>query len=242
MIYKTKFYTRLFFLVIILFSVITVKILAQTNAPAAAPATPTNAQKSVIENGFGALVWGSNYETVKQGIKGSLSYAEENKIVVSKDGDVNYRYGFFYVDPVKIGKTANETVPVTAPAPTTPAIQANQPVNPAAAPTAADIANQVNAEFSYMVIDFPYLSIDSVKEKYIAKYGNPTTENVKDMRGAIVWDSENTIIILWVDSYEKKPYCRKINYISKNIAKKVDKYYELIFNQKEIDTLKKINP
>ena len=46
---------------------------------------------------------------------------------------------------------------------------------------------------------------------------------------------------MWVDSYEKKPYCMKINYISKDIAKEVKDYLNVMFNSREIEVLKKLS-
>ena len=70
------------------------------------------------------------------------------------------------------------------------------------------------------------------------RYGEPTGENMKDNRGALVWDSEKTMIVLWIDSYEKKPFCRRITYLSKDISAQVTDYQNKIFNKREIEILK----
>ena len=63
---------------------------------------------------------------------------------------------------------------------------------------------------------------------------------MKNNKGAIIWDSEKTTVIMWVDDYEKKPFCMKINYFSKEIAKEVNDYKKIIFNSNEIEVLKRL--
>ncbi|HOR95180.1 MAG TPA: hypothetical protein PLZ38_14520, partial [Spirochaetota bacterium] len=61
-------------------------------------------------------------------------------------------------------------------------------------------------------------------------------------QGAYIWDSESTAVVLWVDSYEKKPFCRKITYISKIMAKDINEYYATVFSKKEQEIIKKLQP
>ena len=61
----------------------------------AAPKTATSA----LPSGYGDVMWGNDYATVKNKVKGKITFADENKIIVSKDNEITYRYGFFYIDP-----------------------------------------------------------------------------------------------------------------------------------------------
>jgi len=65
---------------------------------------------------------------------------------------------------------------------------------------------------------------------------------MKNKQGAVAWDSEKTIIVMWVDKYEDKSFCRRITYVSKNIAKEQNNYHIKIFNKTEMEIIKKINP
>lgn len=81
-----------------------------------------------------------------------------------------------------------------------------------------------------------------VMEKMQTKYGEATMSNIKDNQGALAWDSEKTIVIVWIDRYEKKPFCRRITYLSKEIAKELNTYVEQVFNKAELDLIKQLNP
>jgi hypothetical protein len=75
-----------------------------------------------------------------------------------------------------------------------------------------------------------------------AEYGEPTGDTVSKAQGSVVWDSGKGVVIVWVDAYEKKPYVRKISYISKEIAKEMKENLTKEFNRREIDVIKKFVP
>ncbi len=88
---------------------------------------------------------------------------------------------------------------------------------------------------------FSYLLKDDVIKKIEGKYGSPTGEDLKNNQGAVIWDSEKTTIIMWVDRYEGKPFCKKINYIGKELANKINEYQKKVFNKKEIEILERLS-
>ena len=47
---------------------------------------------------------------------------------------------------------------------------------------------------------------------------------------------------MWVDNYEKNPFCRKITYIGKDIAKDVNEYQKKVFTAREMEILRTLNP
>jgi hypothetical protein len=98
------------------------------------------------------------------------------------------------------------------------------------------------ARLFYVAVQFPYLPMDQVRKKIEERYGPPNGENIKDNQGALVWDSAKTTVIMWVDRYEKKPFCRKINYVGKDLAREINEYQTMIFNKTELEILKKLNP
>jgi len=165
-----------------------------------------------IADGYNELKWGASPGSVKSGVKGKIVYTDEKKIIRSRDGDIEYLYGFFY----------RETAP------------AKDEKGAPAAP--------VEGKLYYVALQFPYLSMADVKKKFEEKYGPPTGESLTNNQGALIWDAEKTSIILWVDRYENNPFCRKITYVGKDIAKELTDYRKEIFSSAEIEILKKLAP
>jgi len=185
----------------------------------AAAAEESKRKKDAIIDGYGNVAWGMLLSDAKERVEGKLSYTDEQKIIISKDGELEYHYGFFYIDPAKYN------------------------VEPASQPTQLD-GGTTNDEgkLFYVSLKFPYLAMNTVQKKLIEKYGESTYEDLVKNSGAIAWEAEKTIIIMWVDQYEKKPFCRRINYISKETTKELNEYMESVFNQKELDVIKKLVP
>lgn len=178
-----------------------------------------------IPDGYGNITWGMYLSDARDKITGILTYTDEKKVIISKDKELEYFYGFFYKEP------STEAEPV------------KKEETPAAGDNKTEPAQEKDeGKLFYVSMSFPYLDKDVVYEKIKAKYGIHTGENIKDNQGAVAWDSENTIIIMWVDRYEKKPFCRKIIYISKKYSKELNDYRNTIFNKTEIELIKKMNP
>ncbi len=184
--------------------------------------------------GYGDLTWGMYLSDTRPKIAGVLVYTDEKKIIVSKDGDLEYRYGFFYIDPA----AAEDEVPVAG---TEVRTEGTETATTEGTTTAAEEKKDEGKLF-YVSLNFPYLDKDSVYNKIKKKYGNHSGENIKDNQGAIAWNSDETIVIMWVDRYKKKPYCRRVVYISKKISKELNDYTYKLFNKTEMDLIKKLNP
>jgi hypothetical protein len=187
-------------------------------------------------DGFGNIKWGSSINDIKTNVIGKIAYTDEKKVVISRDGDIEYLYGFFY-------KSVETALPET---PKNPASNVENPDSKNKETVAVVKSGEPNtktedSKLFYVSIRFPYLTKDEVKKKIEEKYGPSTGEDIKDNKGAIVWSSGTTTIIMWVDNYLKKPYCMKINYLSKEIVKEVNNYQKLIFNIKEIEVLKRLS-
>ncbi|MCL1833080.1 MAG: hypothetical protein FWG49_01135 [Leptospirales bacterium] len=167
-----------------------------------------------IPDGYGDLTWEIYLSDARDKISGVLTYTDEKTVIVSKENEMQYRYGFFYKEP-------------------------------AAAPNNNETENtqeKDEGKLFYVSMNFPYLGKDQVYDRIEKKYGKHTSENVKDNKGAIAWNSENTIIIMWVDQYERKPYCRRIIYVSKKVSSELNDYTNTILNKTEIDLIKQMNP
>jgi len=185
-----------------------------------------NGQATVkIPDGYGNLTWGMYLSEARDKITGVLTYTDEKKVIVSKDKEMEYYYGFFYKEP------SAEALPVK-----------KDETVPAGDNKTAPAQEKDEGKLFYVSMNFPYLDKDTVYDKMQKKYGKHTGENVKDNQGAIAWDAENTVVIMWIDRYEKKPYCRRIIYISKQISKELNEYTNTIFNKTELDLIKSMNP
>lgn len=199
--------------------------------PAAKEETKTDSTGDKIEKlpeGYANLTWGTYLSEAKDKISGRLTYTDDKTVIISKDNELEYYYGFFYREPEPADKTGEE-----------PAGTADKTGTAGKEETAPP---KDEGKLFYVSLNFPYLDKDAVYEKIKKKYGVHTGETIKDNQGAIAWDSEKTVVLMWIDRYGKKPYCRRITYISKDISKELNDYTNTIFNKTEIELMKKLNP
>src|SRR4030043_113088 len=64
-----------------------------------------------IANGYENVTWGVKLSDARDKIKGKLVFTDEKSIIISKDGELEYYYGFFYVDPaLESAETGKEAV------------------------------------------------------------------------------------------------------------------------------------
>jgi hypothetical protein len=178
--------------------------------------------------GYGSLQWGAALSAAKEGVSGKITFVDEKRIIITREGDIEYRYGFFFQDPSISDAAA-------------PGDDKKTPEKKG--DKAADKAQgQPEAKLYYVLMRFPYLHMDEVKKKIASKYGEPTGETIKNNQGALIWDFDKTSIIMWVDDYERNPFCRKITYIGKDLAKDVNDYQKKVFTVKEMEILRTLNP
>jgi hypothetical protein len=191
-----------------------------------------------ITNGYENVTWGVKLSDARDKIKGKLVFTDEKSIIISKDGELEYYYGFFYVDPaiesVETGKEADKKEAVKKEA------EKKEADAKETAKKTSEAEKVDEGKLFYVALKFPYLSMDEVKKRIEDKYGPSTNENLHKMQGAIAWNGENTIIIMWVDRYENKPYCRRITYVDKRITKELSDYQLKVFNRVEIAILRKL--
>jgi hypothetical protein len=180
-----------------------------------------------IASGYENVTWGVRLSEARDKIKGKLVFTDEKSIIISKDGELEYHYGFFYVDPALESAETDKGAVKTETATT---IEEKKKE-----PEKVD-----EGTLFYVALKFPYLSMDEVKKRIEDKYGPSTNENLHRMQGAIAWNGQNTIIIMWVDRYENKPYCRRITYVDKRITKELSDYQFKVFNKVEISILRKL--
>ncbi len=178
-----------------------------------------NKQSVSISEGYGSITWGTLLSGARSSIRGKMVFTDEKSVIVTKDGELKYTYGFFYVDP---GETEAE---------------AAKEGESQQAPVKVD-----EGKLFYVILSFPYLNLQDVRKKYTEKYGAPNIENVEKNQGAVAWDDPKSIIVIWVDDYEGKPYTRRVSYVSKEIAKEVNDYSFRMFNKTELELIKALVP
>jgi len=193
--------------------------------PAGAGGTDQPVQNNnaiVIPAGYGEAQWGAYLTDTRDKIAGRIIFTDEKSVIKSRDGDLEYHYGFFYRDPLITGeKIETETAPET---------EADTP----------EIKDE--GRLFYVSLQFPYLNKDLVYNKIKEKYGDHSSEDIRNNQGAMAWNSEKTIILMWIDQYEDKPYCRRIVYVNKEIASQLNEYHHSIFHKREIDLIRQLNP
>ena len=188
--------------------------------PAGADTTDQTLQN--IPAGYGDAQWGAYLTDTRDKIAGRIIFTDDKSIIISRDGDLEYRYGFFYRDPLITGeKTTIEGNPETE----------------AETPEVKD-----EGTLFYVSLQFPYLDKDLVYNKIREKYGDHSSEDIRKNQGAMAWNSDKTIILMWIDQYENRPYCRRIVYFNKEIASQLNEYHHTIFHKREIDLIKQLNP
>ncbi|HOF33435.1 MAG TPA: hypothetical protein PK624_05810 [Spirochaetota bacterium] len=60
-----------------------------------------------LPSGYAETAWNEEYKTVKDKIKGKIVYSDEDRIIISKENGLTYKYGFFYIDPEKVKDMPN---------------------------------------------------------------------------------------------------------------------------------------
>jgi hypothetical protein len=186
---------------------------------------------SSIPNGYENITWGMKLSETKDKIKGKLVFTDDKKIIISKDGDLEYGYGFFYIDPaIEAAFKAKKETDAGKKETGTGDADKNAPQ-----PSKVD-----EGSLFYVSLKFPYLAMDDVRKKIEAKYGASTNENLNNMQGAIAWNGTTTIVIMWVDRYENRPFCRRITYVDKRITRELSDYQYSVFNRAELALLRQL--
>lgn len=201
-------------------------------------------------DGYSGVTWGAAMPDVRKAVKGQIIFDDEKRLIVSRDGDITYRYGFFYKEPLKKAAAADASNASTPPANTqggqgaaaVPSNASNTNAAPAATAAATTEAVQGESKLLYVITEFPYIPLEEIKAKMVGAYGAPTGDTVVDAQGAVIWDSGKGVAIAWVDAYEKKPFVRRITYVGKNLAKELNEYVKSVFNKKEADVINSMVP
>jgi hypothetical protein len=197
-----------------------------------------------IPDGYGNLTWGMYLSEAKPKIS-NINYTDEKKVIIANDGELQYYYGFFYKQPSAEKKEITPAENKESKTADKKDIKKVEPV-PGKEIPAKDEKKETEQEkdegrLFYVSINFPYLDKDKIYEKIQKKYGKHSKENIKENQGALAWDSDNTVIIMWIDQYNRKPYCKKIIYISKKISAELNEYTYSILNKTELEVYNKIN-
>lgn len=180
----------------------------------------TENDRPELPAGYGDVNWGDRLSTARDNIKGRLSYTDEQTIIISRDGEIVYHYGFFYVDPAEFPPDDEE--------------------NGVDAAENDEFFDE--GELFFVKLNFPYLSRKDIEEKIVERYGPPTFEDIRNDEGALAWDSDQTVIVMWIDTYEGEPFCRRITYMGKEIAQRLNEHQQRVFHKTELEILERLEP
>jgi hypothetical protein len=177
-----------------------------------------------IPAGYENVAWGTKLSDARNRVRGKLVFTDEKTLILSREegiDNLDYYYGFFYIDPAKDITAGKKT----------------------AEKEAVKTEGQEKADegkLFYVDIKFPYLVMEDVQKTIEKKYGTFTDKKITDNQGAIIWNGDSTIIVMWIDRYENKPYCRRITYVDKKVTKELSDYQYRIFNKVEIAVLNQL--
>jgi hypothetical protein len=177
---------------------------------------------ATLPSGYENVAWGTRLTEARDKIRGKLVFTDEKTLIVSREEgmeNLEFYYGFFYIDPAIEGGAA-ETKPADA--------------------TTGGQQKADEGKLFFVEMKFPYLFMDDVQKKIESKYGTYTDKNLIKNQGAVAWNGTTTIIIMWVDQYENRPFCRRITYVDKRITKELSDYQFRVFNSVELGILKKM--
>ena len=224
-----------FFLIMILF-LVSVSYGQDTRGTKEADKEASKESKVIasVPNGYENMAWGARLSDARDKIRGKLVYTDDKSIIISKDGDLEYYYGFFYLDPALESTDAAKKEAGKKEA------EKKETETKEGEKKSESAEKTDEGKLFYVALKFPYLSMDEVKKKIEAKYGSSTNENLHKMQGAVAWNGENTIVIMWVDRYENKPFCRRITYVDKKITRELSDYQFKVFNRVELAILKQL--
>ncbi len=134
-------------------------------APAAKEPVKTTARSI---DGFSKTKWGDSLNSVKNNVLGKITYTDEKKIITSRDGDIEYLYGFFVREAAPAADTGDTAAAATEP------------------------------RLYYVAVRFPYLAMDEVKPAHPEiSTGRLRARLLKTTRGPDLGLGKNAIVIGW---------------------------------------------
>lgn len=137
-----------------------------------------------------------------------------NQYILIKRNNIQYRYNF-YKTPYEVVKISNHNI-------------------------SFEEYDQTEAVLYQVRILLPFISAELLEQKIQASFGKKTKSTVdpKTLRGADIWDLEGGYIFLWYEPYNNKPFSRRIDFISKDLSKKILEESKDYFDSKEKQLLK----
>jgi len=178
-------------------------------------------------DGFAGVTWGAEFKRVKEHIRNLIRSAdsqekveiiseERNKFILVKRNDVLYRYNF-YKTPLSVERIKNHR-------------------------TTLEEHDMKEAVFYHIKVSMPLIAADMVKGRLEEKYGRAekSTVDKKTLSGANIWNLAQGLIFQWSEPYKKKAFTRDIDYLSKELTKKIMDEYAKFFDARERRILKRL--
>ncbi len=202
----------------------------------------------ISANGFAHFVWGENYKTVEEKLIGKLKYKQDGEFIYSDLGEFTIKYGFFRDENQPVHKTNAPNPANNSNTPQKPEV--NQDPKSAGKPdqkqfmTDDEIRQKQmneNARLFFVTLELPYILSEKIEQRVAAKLGSSKGRQVEKNRGLVWWETEQTLIIVWMDAVEGKSYTRKVDFIGKKIRDEIRKKQQEIDEKKQRSVLKDLN-
>lgn len=181
--------------------------------------------RQIALDGFSDTPWMTPFSQIKDKFKtlsiGNINnekieilHMERNRYILIKRNNILYQYNF-YKTPFEIIKINNHEI-------------------------TEDQYDQTEAVLYQVRIILPFIEASLLEKKLESAYGKKTKSTVdpKTLKGADIWDLEGGFIFLWYEPYNNKAFSRRIDFISKELSKRILEESKDYFDSKEKSLLK----
>ncbi len=178
-------------------------------------------------NGFAGDNWLTPYSSILDKFKTlskssttteniQILNAQRNQYILIKRNNAEYQYNF-YKTPFEVLKLENHDLKF-------------------------DEYDQIEGVLFHVRIILPFIESKLLEEKIQSVYGKKTrsTFDEKTLTGADIWDLEGGYIFLWYEPLNQKTFSRRIDYLSKDLTRRILEESKDYFDSNEKSILKEI--
>lgn len=206
--------------------------------------TESASQTLISSSGFAGSNWGDAFVEVKKGALGKVKAIQEGEFILTSYKEFHIRYGFYREELKVSAKPANNGN-------SNPQQNANtQPTNMSDSDRQKELmsdrerrekAQNDSARLFYVTLELPYIASEKIEKKLEAKLGQSKGRQVSQKRGLVWWETDKTLVILWLDAVNGNSYTRKIDFIGKEIRDEINRKQQSRDRKRENNVVKGLN-
>ncbi len=147
--------------------------------------------------------WGEKFSEIKKRLK-NIKYEDTNKRIVYVKNFIVFTLGFFPFTEVE--KTDLQKSQVSS------SNQQNE--------TKEEAKQKEEGLLYYINLSFPLTEAYEIIKKYNQQYGVPKQKE----ENFILWETNDTVIYLWLEKYNNSLFSRRVDFISKELSNKIKEY------------------